>query len=329
MTDDPCGFGPPVLGLVDAEQVYEPVEIGLQVRGVHAREAPQVALEPRAQVVDHPHRLQVGRVGAVRLVGLRRAPPFGDDAVVGALLVVDDGAALGQVGAQRRLDPPRRRLAVPAGDGDRVLRRVDGYRDAELLLRQPAPAGLPRALRQVRVVDVDLVDPNPAPEHYAVLVAVDRGKDAVAPLERRLVGDAAGLRGRLHRHVPGHELDEADPRREVFLAVLEDRAGHGAEARPALRAPEPAVAGRRPAVPDRAAGAAARASGARPERLGGLVERAVADPVAARARGDGLLQEREVAARHRVDARGVGVAIDVHSIVPSAQAPTRPGRRQT
>lgn len=68
--------------------------VGLQVGGIHAGEAPQVSLEPRAQVVDHFHGVEVGGVGGVGLVGLRSALPLGDHAVVGALLVMDDGAAL-------------------------------------------------------------------------------------------------------------------------------------------------------------------------------------------------------------------------------------------
>ena len=329
MADHPCGFRPFVLRLAHAEQVDEPIEIGLQVRGVHAGEAPQVALEPRAQVVDHLHGIEVGGIGDVGLVGLRPAAPLGDDAVVGALLVVHDGAALREVGAKRRLDPLGRRLAAPAHHRDRVLASVDGDRDAQLLPGQPALAGLPVALGQVGVVDVDLVDPDPAAEHNAVLVAPHRGEDAVAPLEGRLVGDAAQLGSRLDRDVPGHELDEANPCREILLAVLENRARHDAEARTARGAPEPAVPGGRPAVLGRAGRPAARACGMRPERLCGLVEAAVSHPLAARASGNGLLYQREVAARHSVDFRCVGVAVDVHSVVPSTQAPTWPGRRQT
>ena len=62
---------------------------------VHTREAPQVALEPRAQIVGHLHGVQVDGVSDVGLVGLGLAAPVGDDAVVGALPVVDVGAALG------------------------------------------------------------------------------------------------------------------------------------------------------------------------------------------------------------------------------------------
>ena len=329
MANHPCSFGPPVLRLAHAEQVDEPVQVGLEVRRVHARESPEVALQPRAQVVHHLHGLEVGRVARVRLVGLRGAPLVGDDAVVGALLVVHDRAALRQVAPQRGPYPLGRRLSVPADECHRRLGRVDGDGYAQLLLRQAALAGLPAPLREVGVVDVDLVDPHAAPEHDAVLVAPHRGEDAVAPLECGLVGDAAELGGRLDGHVPRHELDEADPGREVLLAVLEDGARQGAEARSAVGAPEPSVPGGRPAVPGDATGPAAGAGRARPKRLGGLVEGPASDPVAAGPRLDGLPQQREVGVRHGVDPRGVGVSVDVHSVVPSTQAPTRPGRRQT
>lgn len=46
IADRPCGFRPSVLRLAHAEQVDEPVQIRLQVRGAHAGEAPQVTLEP-------------------------------------------------------------------------------------------------------------------------------------------------------------------------------------------------------------------------------------------------------------------------------------------
>ena len=46
-------------------------------------------------------------------------------------------------------------------------------------------------------------------------------------------------------------------------------------------------------------------------------------------RGRPLPRQREVGVCYGVDPRGAGVAVDVHSVVPSTQAPTRPGRRQT
>ena len=218
---------------------------------------------------------------------------------------------------------------MPADDGDWVLRRVDCDGYAELLPREAALAGLSGALRQLRVVDVYLVDPDPAPEHDAVLVAPHGGKHAVAPLEGRLVGDAAELAGGVKRHVPGHELDEPRPSREVLLAALEDGPGQGAEPRPARATAEPAPPCGRPAVPDDVPRFAARTAGPGPEGCGRLVEGAEADVLAAEARGHGPLQQHEFVAGHLVDALGVGVVGGSHSVVPSTQAPTRPGRRQT
>ena len=53
----PFGRVPSVPGLIDPEELDVPVEVGLQVPRRHSREAPKVALEPRAQVVRHLHPL--------------------------------------------------------------------------------------------------------------------------------------------------------------------------------------------------------------------------------------------------------------------------------
>lgn len=52
MAHHPCGRVPSVPGLVDV-----PVEVGLHVHGRHPREAPSVALKPRAQFVRNLHSL--------------------------------------------------------------------------------------------------------------------------------------------------------------------------------------------------------------------------------------------------------------------------------
>lgn len=57
MADHPGSFWPLALGLVRAEQVGEPVEVGLRDGGVHAGEALQVSLELRTQVAEHRHLL--------------------------------------------------------------------------------------------------------------------------------------------------------------------------------------------------------------------------------------------------------------------------------
>lgn len=73
----PRDSGPPLVVPLDPEQAYVEVQVGLQVRGVHAGEPPQVALDPGAQVVHERHGFQVGRVadvGLVRLVPERVLP---------------------------------------------------------------------------------------------------------------------------------------------------------------------------------------------------------------------------------------------------------------
>lgn len=84
MAHHPCGLVPSVPGLVDV-----PVEVGLQVPGRHPREAPKVALEPRAQVVRHLHPLQVDRVVHVGPVCLALEPAVPGPHVVRSLRVMD------------------------------------------------------------------------------------------------------------------------------------------------------------------------------------------------------------------------------------------------
>lgn len=62
MADHPRDPGPPLVVPLDLEQMHVEVEVGLQALGVHAREAPQVALYPRAQVVHQGHLLEVDGV---------------------------------------------------------------------------------------------------------------------------------------------------------------------------------------------------------------------------------------------------------------------------
>ena len=67
----PRDSGPPLVVPLDPEQAYVEVQVGLQVRGVHAGEPPQVALDPGAQVVHELHRLQVRRILRIRLTPRR------------------------------------------------------------------------------------------------------------------------------------------------------------------------------------------------------------------------------------------------------------------
>ena len=69
MAKDPCSFGPFLFVPAHAEQVHEPVQIGLEVGFLHAREAEEVAPEPRAQVVHELHGLQVQMSSTFSLAG--------------------------------------------------------------------------------------------------------------------------------------------------------------------------------------------------------------------------------------------------------------------
>ena len=83
---------------------------------------------------------------------------------------------------------------MPDDDGDRVLVGIDRHGDAQLSLEQAALAGLPEGVRQVRVVDVGFVYPDPAAQDYAILVAIHGREHALAPLIGNLVVQPADLR---------------------------------------------------------------------------------------------------------------------------------------
>ena len=100
---------------------------------------------------------------------------------------------------------------MAADDRDGVLVDVDGDADAQLLAGQAALPGLPVALGEAGVVDVDLVNPDGVAQHDPVLVAGYCGKHAVPPLEGRLVGVAAQLGRALDGDVVAHEPDKGDP----------------------------------------------------------------------------------------------------------------------
>lgn len=118
---------------------------------------------------------------------------------------------------------------MAADDRNGVLVDADGDADAQLLAGQAALASLPVALGEVDVVDVGLVHPDGVAQHDSVLVAGYRGEYAVAPLEGRLVGDAAQLGRALDGDVVAYEPDEGDPGGERLAAVLEDGAREGGE----------------------------------------------------------------------------------------------------
>lgn len=121
MAHHPCSRVPSVPGLVDPEEEDVPVEVGLQVPGRHPREASKVALEPRAQIVQHLHPLQVDRVVDVRPVRLAVETSLPDQHAVRPLEVVDVRRS-GRYPAAHGFPHARRAgLPVAAGDRDRVL----------------------------------------------------------------------------------------------------------------------------------------------------------------------------------------------------------------
>lgn len=133
MEHHPFGRVPSVPGLVDPEEVDVPVKVGLQVPRRHSREAPKVALEPRAQVVRHLNPFQVDRVVHVGPVCLTLEPAVPDQRGVRLLKVVD-GQRPGQRSAAHGL-PFVRRAGLPVAEDDRdgVLMNIEGDSDARLL----------------------------------------------------------------------------------------------------------------------------------------------------------------------------------------------------
>ena len=127
MAHHPCGRVPSVSGLVDV-----PVEVGLHVHGRHPREAPNVALKPRAQVVRHLHSLQVDRVVHVGPVCLALKPAVPDRHAVRPLQIVD-GQRPEQHSAAHGFHCARR-AGLPVAEDDRggVPMDIDGDSDARL-----------------------------------------------------------------------------------------------------------------------------------------------------------------------------------------------------
>lgn len=315
MANHPCGLGPSLGVLLDPEQVNEPVEVRLEVRHRHAREPPEVPLEPGAEVVHHGHPLQVDRVvdvGPVRLLGAAR---LADQRAVRPLPVVDDQAPLGDMPAERPQHPRRAGLSAAAHHGDRVLVHVDGDRYADLLAGRPA---LPRHAvpkMQVGVVHVGLVYPDQVAQDDAVLVAVDGGHHAVAPLPCRLVGYAQLLGHGVEGHVEPHEADEAAPGRHVGFGPLKHRAGERGEPGPAGAAAPALDPSGGPPVPEGRGRAAGGAGGVGAVGVGGLGEGAEAVLLAAAPLVDGPAEELEVPLVERRDGVREG-AVSVHLGVP-------------
>ena len=85
-----------------------------------------------------------------------------------------DERAFGYVAAEGVPDPSRGRLAVPADHGVGVLEDIypDGY--TELLGEKAALPCLPVSVREVRIHDVGLVDPDALLKDDPVLIAIPR-----------------------------------------------------------------------------------------------------------------------------------------------------------
>lgn len=194
MARHPCSRIPPVVRLVDPEEVDVPVKVGLQVPERHPREAPRVALQPGARVVHHLHPLQVDRVVRIGPMRLALEPAVPDQRAVGPLEVVDVRrpgrypAAHGLPHARRAWPP------VVAGDRDRVPVDVDGDAAAGLLAGHAALADLPVAHGVVGVVYVGLVRPDGVARLDPVLVDGHRCEHAPPPLEGLLVARSTRTR---------------------------------------------------------------------------------------------------------------------------------------
>lgn len=132
MAHHPFGRVPSVSGLVDPEEVDVPVEVGRQVPRRHPREAPKVALEPRAQVVHCLHPVQADRVVLISPVCPALEPADPDRHAVRPLQIVD-GQRPEQHSAAHGFHCARR-AGLPVAEDDRggVPMDIDGDSDARL-----------------------------------------------------------------------------------------------------------------------------------------------------------------------------------------------------
>ena len=143
MAHHPCDLGPPLAGALHLEEVDVEVEVGLQAPRVHAREPPEVKLQPRTEVDHEFHRLEVGEVADPPPSTTRpRARSPSQERCEPHLAVMGEGRTPREARPERAPYPSGRRLAVPADDGDRLLAGVNAGRYAELLLRE-APLPFP------------------------------------------------------------------------------------------------------------------------------------------------------------------------------------------
>lgn len=94
VAEDPCSLRPPLVILLDPEEIDVSVEILLEVRGLHAHVALHEAPYPGAQAVDHQDIVRIFGVGLVCDAGPLQHP---DEGAVGALLVRYNRVPLGYV----------------------------------------------------------------------------------------------------------------------------------------------------------------------------------------------------------------------------------------
>lgn len=143
MANDPFLCGPPILVPVDPVQVHDPVKVGLKVLGPHAGETLDVAADPRAEMIDKRHLLEVYEVGGDGLVPLVYQLQVPHERIVGLLAVVHDGRALPDVPLERLVDPLGGWLAVLADDCEGPPVRVYGHHHADHVLGEPLLLGAP------------------------------------------------------------------------------------------------------------------------------------------------------------------------------------------
>lgn len=128
-----CGRAPSVFVQVDPEGVDVPVEIRLEVLRRPPRESPQIALEPRGQVIHYLHSLRADRIVYVSPVRHALEPALPYQNAVSPLEAADEQRP-GRYPPGLGLPHPRRAgHPVSKDDHDGALMGVDGDADAQLL----------------------------------------------------------------------------------------------------------------------------------------------------------------------------------------------------
>ena len=172
---------------------------------------------------------QVVGVCGVGLVALVNEPQFLDEGVVRLLAIVHDGRPRFDVGLERSVDPLGRRLAVLAHDGQDVLVGVDRHDDAYEVLRKASLGLAPEVVQEVGVVEVHLVDPDPARQHHLLLPGIYRREHLVPPQMGGRMAHSAGQLDEAKRGVVTHHFDYPDDLVKRKLGAREYRPGERAE----------------------------------------------------------------------------------------------------